>query len=550
MKFTVKDKEKAPVYLVIFGTVIRIAVFIINLFIGGRNCDEVLTSLNAYSLADKLTDINGERLPMYFDNWVIGGQSPFSTYLTALSVKIFGENLFAVRLPALIFSIIGLIAIWRFAETVFTDKKHVIALIGFAAVCPWMIYSGAYVLDCNYLGHLIIIAFMFTAKALNTNKTRYYILACVFFSLGFYCYIASVLLLPFLLISLYLILLIKKKISIKNTVISVITVFTVALPFILWGLVVTGFLRDFTLFGFSFSAMPGYARGSDTAFVSDGASNIIITILTNLLSTLMLLVLNDYSALGLGSNLFGYGFLLTGVIGVLGFAKVVIDTVKKRTDLPFTAKLFAVSSLSGITAFCAFVNEPHLGSLYRYGVLSYLILIIVSIGFVELSRFLKIKKYERFLSIYLALSLLVFSGVFVFSYIPQVKTTSEASLEQENYGDPFFECLDFAEENGYDYVVIYKNPQIRMNTSAYARYYCYGKKDFYSIEDEIRLQNRHKDENGNYLVTTDGSIAYRWSGENNVIDNDFSIVQTEKLDELEFDKSVYSTKGYGFWTIV
>lgn len=549
-KNVTKTKSNPLKIMLISGIVLRVIIFIINLIVGGHNCDEVMTSLNAFSLADRLTDINGERLPVYFDTWAIGGQSPFATYLTAFSVKLLGKNLFAVRLPALIFAILGFIALYCFAKEIFKDDRYILATVGLGAVSPWMLFSGAYVLDCNYLAHLLIFALLFFVKAVNGDKSVYYILSCIFFALCFYCYIASILIIPFILFALYLALIIKKKISIKNVIISVITVIVIALPFILWGLVITGMIKPFTALGFSFSEMPNYARSGDTVFAAGGILGIIVALFTNLLSAAMLLLFNDVSVMAWGSNIFLYGFLLSGIISLFGFIRLVSELLKKSKKLTFYAKLTAVGSLAGIIVFCAFVNEPHLGSLYRYGILSYLLIIFEAIGFVDIIELLKRKNFEKILCIYLALSFIMFSGVFAFAYIPQTKTATKESLIQENFGDRFFECMDFAKENGYGKVVIVKSKTTIMNPAAYSRYYAYGEKEFYSIEDELMGKNKDADEYGNILIATDGSIAYCRLDNMGELKDDFYIIETSNADKASYDKNEYKTKDFGFWTAV
>ena len=77
------------------------------------NIDEAMTVLNANSLAKSGTDILGEKLPIYFDTWLHGGQSPFATYLVAIMIKLFGYSLFVTRVPMFVFSMLGLVAFYK-----------------------------------------------------------------------------------------------------------------------------------------------------------------------------------------------------------------------------------------------------------------------------------------------------------------------------------------------------------------------------------------------------------------------------------------------------
>ncbi|MBQ3904198.1 MAG: hypothetical protein II744_04410, partial [Eubacterium sp.] len=99
-------------------------------------------------------------------------------------------------------------------------------------------------------------------------------------------------------------------------------------------------------------------------------------------------------------------------------------------------------------------------------------------------------------------------------------------------------------------VILLKTNTCLLNPCAYNRYYVYGDKDYYSIEDEIMGKNSNKDENGNYLVTTDGSIAYKYLKDKIRLTEDFYIIETKELDKADFNESEYSTKNFCYWTVI
>ena len=137
-----------------------------------------------------------------------------------------------------VFSMLGLVAFYKFLKEVIPENETLIN-IAFCLACisPWHLYSSAFTLDCNFLPHIAMFGMYFLAKGINSKKSKYFVFSMLFFGLGFYCYILSAIIIPVLLAVLFLILLIKKKVSFKNTIISIITIFIVAIPFILQGLV-------------------------------------------------------------------------------------------------------------------------------------------------------------------------------------------------------------------------------------------------------------------------------------------------------------------------
>ena len=85
-----KEKTENTKYriMLLFAFILHIGVFIYFMVKKPINIDEAMTVLNANSLAKSGTDILGEKLPIYFDTWLHGGQSPFATYLVAIMIKL------------------------------------------------------------------------------------------------------------------------------------------------------------------------------------------------------------------------------------------------------------------------------------------------------------------------------------------------------------------------------------------------------------------------------------------------------------------------------
>ncbi|HCQ28392.1 MAG TPA: hypothetical protein DIU40_07450, partial [Ruminococcaceae bacterium] len=95
----IKSSTQSGAYkiMLLFAFILHIGVFIYFMINTPIHTDEVMTVLNANSLAKSGTDILGEKLPIYFDTWLYGGQSPFATYLVAIMIKLFGYSLFVTR---------------------------------------------------------------------------------------------------------------------------------------------------------------------------------------------------------------------------------------------------------------------------------------------------------------------------------------------------------------------------------------------------------------------------------------------------------------------
>ena len=315
-----KEKTENTKYkiMLLFAFILHIGVFIYFMVKKPIHIDEAMTVLNANSLAKSGADILGEKLPIYFDTWLHGGQSPFATYLVGVMIKLFGYSLFVTRVPMFVFSMLGLIAFYKFLKEVIPENETLIN-IAFCLACisPWHLYSSAFTLDCNFLPHIAMFGMYFLAKGINSTKSKYFVFSMLFFGLGFYCYILSAIIIPILLAVLFLILLIKKKVSFKNTIISVITIFIVAIPFILQGLVQFGIIENLNFLGFSISKMPYYNRAveSSSSFVENVISGFAFTVFPDLVT--------------INSCSFNYQNSFGGILLLLGIIYLIITRKKE-----------------------------------------------------------------------------------------------------------------------------------------------------------------------------------------------------------------------------
>ena len=123
--------------LFIISVILQVSLMVVNTVRGNIHVDEAMTILNARSLADNGTDILGEKLPVYFDTWLYGGQSPFATYLMAVFIKVFGYSLFVSRIPILITGIIGIWVFYLFIkELIPGNQKMVDVIYAFGCFSP------------------------------------------------------------------------------------------------------------------------------------------------------------------------------------------------------------------------------------------------------------------------------------------------------------------------------------------------------------------------------------------------------------------------------
>lgn len=547
-QLTVKTEKKNKFFItaLLISAAVHTVLFCINLYCGNIHIDEAMTIVNARSLADYSTDIMGERLPVYFDTWLYGGQSPFATYLLAVFFKIFGYSLFISRLPMLIFCIGSLVFFYGFLKELFPENEKFINVVFlFAAFSPWQLDTSMYTLDCNFMPHILMIAFYFLAKAINTKQTKFYIASMIFFGIGFYCYILSALIIPLFLLLIYAMLILSRKISLKSTVISVLTIFIIGTPFILFGLVQLKVIDEFTLFGFSYSYMPYYTREAGV-----NTNNI----LSNILSGSTVFLFPDFYA---HFNKLSYTNAFGGLLTLLGLFTVAAKIFLKRKSKKISVSaIFIIASVLSGAIVCALSFS--IISLYRFFSYNYILYIVMGYGVFYLLHLLRKLKLKVLVSFFLCCSLFVTALCLYNIYSPS------NILNSYFYIDSIEECLDEAKEKGFESVCVpiayYDNKNENKSLAVYYNERAIVSLVFYDY-DNIRNYNSIETALLSTGVVSYGNITndfdlkkdksiymkyiYKVSEEDNCL-----IFPSEFQDDLNLNENEYTVSSHGKYTVM
>lgn len=539
----IKSSTQSGAYkiMLLFAFILHIGVFIYFMINTPVHTDEVMTVLNANSLAKSGTDILGEKLPIYFDTWLHGGQSPFATYLVAIMIKLFGYSLFVTRVPMFVFSMLGLIAFYKFLKEVIPENETLIN-IAFCLACisPWHLYSSAFTLDCNFLPHIAMFGMYFLAKGINSKKSKYFVFSMLFFGLGFYCYILSAIIIPVLLAVLFLILLIKKKVSFKNTIISVITIFIVAIPFILQGLVQFGIIENLNFLGFSISKMPYYSRGSELK---------LNNILENLGEGIISLLFTDiYSFNAKGVNSFNFANSFGSVALLAGVITLILNKIRKRNDFGIFLKAVIISTLVSSATVCSLTF--YATALYRYNIYNYIFIIISAYGIYSVSKLFKKPRFKEVTSLLVATSLIITTYCFAYYYKNDVINTNTF------YTSSIEECLNYNKSNK-NVTLVCVDEETNINSGQITErmiidtlYHHINEKDFTDIEALLYKAGYFNNNDFSNLpkFTKDNSIEFKNPKEK--IIEDYVIVYSPQLKNLKYDKNQYEIIDFGSFVVL
>ena len=539
----IKSSTQSGAYkiMLLFAFVLHIGVFIYFMVKKPINIDEAMTVLNANSLAKSGTDILGEKLPIYFDTWLHGGQSPFATYLVAIMIKLFGYSLFVTRVPMFVFSMLGLVAFYKFLKEVIPENETLIN-IAFCLACisPWHLYSSAFTLDCNFLPHIAMFGMYFLAKGINSTKSKYFVFSMLFFGLGFYCYILSAIIIPVLLAVLFLILLIKKKVLFKNTIISVITIFIVAILFILQGLVQFGIIENLNFLGFSISKMPYYSRGSELKLNS---------IFENLGEGIISLLFTDiYSFNAKGVNSFNFANSFGSVALLAGVITLILNKIRKRNDFGIFLKAVIISTLVSSATVCSLTF--YATALYRYNIYNYIFIIISAYGIYSVSKLFKKPRFKEVTSLLVATSLIITTYCFAYYYKNDVINTNTF------YTSSIEECLNYNKSNK-NVTLVCVDEETNINSGQITErmiidtlYHHINEKDFTDIEALLYKAGYFNNNDFSNLpkFTKDNSIEFKNPKEK--IIEDYVIVYSPQLKNLKYDKNQYEIIDFGSFVVL
>lgn len=199
--------------------------------------DEAGLGYNAWCLAHYGIDRYLNKMPIYPQNYVYGGQSPLYTYLVSLLILTVGKgslSLFIVRLPGLLFSMLIVIFSTKTIHLVFRNRNLTLACSFLVSVLPYPIMQGRIGYDCNLMFGCCVIAMYSLVKYTSTEKTADLCICGTAFGLVMYSYAPSYIFVPLFLSLSALYLLYVRKLNIRRILLWAGCVCVSCLPILLF----------------------------------------------------------------------------------------------------------------------------------------------------------------------------------------------------------------------------------------------------------------------------------------------------------------------------
>lgn len=182
------------IILLIIGSLARLLY--LGSYPGGVSQDEAFSAYDAFSLANYGMDSFGYHFPVYNTSWG-SGMSALYSWLSIPWIKLFGLNMWTIRLSQALLGILSLLVLYLLMKKITNDKIALITLFLFA-ISPWHIVMVRWGLDSATTPAFLLFGMYFFV--LGLEKERYLLLSAVFYGLTLYCYAFLWTLLPIILL--------------------------------------------------------------------------------------------------------------------------------------------------------------------------------------------------------------------------------------------------------------------------------------------------------------------------------------------------------------
>ena len=162
----------------------------------GLFCDEADLGYNAYCLGTAGMDENGVRFPLFIWSFGVSYKNPVYIYTTALPVRLFGLDEFTTRLPAALYGVGTVIALFFLGRALFNPWVGLFAAI-LLAVCPWHLHFSRIAFELISFPFLFVTGLVFLVRYTQGRRT---LAAGLFFcSSCIYAYAVAYLFVPLFL---------------------------------------------------------------------------------------------------------------------------------------------------------------------------------------------------------------------------------------------------------------------------------------------------------------------------------------------------------------
>lgn len=399
-----EEWDKAPLWpaltVIFWLSGLALRLFRLPLLPAGMHVDEAGMAYDAWCLGNFGVDRFLNRLPVYLINYG-SGQSALYAYLCALFMKLGGNNLWMIRLPALLSGCMTMICGTLIVKKAFGRTAGAAAAF-LLAVCPYFIMASRMGFDCNLMLGFSTAAMYALLLAVEKKGALRFILAGVLAGATLYTYSLSWMVMPLFLAFAVLYFWRTRSLKLSELIAMGIPLFLLALPLLLFVAVNHFGLEQMRFLGLTIPKIP-YFR-TDHFSLENAADNLLLlkTLLTK--DQYAFNALDDYYTLYLVSvplvlcgALIGIGRLVngirrrlmdvSGVVTLWFLAQMICGLIIKDPDIYrlngiyFSLLFLAALSLVSFTKALAGLHKAAAGAAAALVLLCYLVHGVCFTGF-------------------------------------------------------------------------------------------------------------------------------------------------------------------------
>lgn len=229
-------KTKYLILTVILSLAAFLRIYDLNVLPNGLHWDEMDTGYQAYSLIKTGKDYFGNKIPLFAHSWA-DYRTPVYIYSAVPFVAKLGMTTWSVRLPSVVWAILGIILSYILSVYIFGDTLYALITPLVFAVSPWHIQYSRQSVETISLNTCFLLGLTCFYKGLKNPK--WLILSGLGFGLGVAAYSPGKLFIPLFLMALTVIYFKKLlKINIKYLAAACAAFLIIAAPIIgdgFWG---------------------------------------------------------------------------------------------------------------------------------------------------------------------------------------------------------------------------------------------------------------------------------------------------------------------------
>jgi len=195
--------------------------------------DEILIGLDGHAIAHTGRDLGGEWLPLYSQTAEHSWYQPFVVYATALALRLLPLNEWSVRTPTVCVALLNIAVIFFAARQLFGSIRAAMIAAVTLALSPGHFIHTRYGMDYVYPVPFILGWLICLGRYVERRDTRMLAAATAILGVGFYSYIASIVMMP-VYAAITCLVLWRLRMEIRDYGLALATFAVWLLPFTVW----------------------------------------------------------------------------------------------------------------------------------------------------------------------------------------------------------------------------------------------------------------------------------------------------------------------------